>query len=512
VNPGFSDGEWAVHADNPLELCELDDEGSPCSKIADFNPYIAFNMGTQTSPMSEANCLLASAAPVMWGLLRHHKDGVKDEVAEFLEEMDYRFRRIRQRHETNKHKKIEIIMGRKQLNSVDKREASGAYRTADGKAQIEWELKLVKEGLRFSASGTSPGGCGQSLDTILEDHPDDPVVKRMHAVWKRWHLNDMRAGNEYQREHCWGKKELVTGIHTHVDKEGAVKELFSKIRTGVVWRKQASVKRSLRLDKHKIPHPTLDDYYREGRVLINRVGRELRELSGKIKGGDLIGDSPWLDTKFVLNKAGLTSDFEFLFPFFIIAYERKLSGHVGWDEHPEGVLGKPCPVTGYKYGSSWMMEEIPDHVLAEIYSWEELDNTGDQSLHEWASENFLNRHGIEISYQSGSKEPDWGDDAVHGNHYRVTLTRKVPKDTLSFDYWDSYSNRHKHRPEDSDILGCLSSDMYCPETFEEFCSDYGYDEDSRRAYSTWERVVQFARDIKEFFTEEEFEELEGLRN
>ena len=31
--------------------------------------------------------------------------------------------------------------------------------------------------------------------------------------------------------------------------------------------------------------------------------------------------------------------------------------------HPEGLLMKPCEVCGYKYGSAWLREEVPDEVL-----------------------------------------------------------------------------------------------------------------------------------------------------
>lgn len=33
------------------------------------------------------------------------------------------------------------------------------------------------------------------------------------------------------------------------------------------------------------------------------------------------------------------------------------------DKHPDGILTKPCPVCGYKWGSSWRAERIPDGVL-----------------------------------------------------------------------------------------------------------------------------------------------------
>lgn len=31
-------------------------------------------------------------------------------------------------------------------------------------------------------------------------------------------------------------------------------------------------------------------------------------------------------------------------------------------EHPEGILCKPCPICGYRYGTSWMKEELPFEV------------------------------------------------------------------------------------------------------------------------------------------------------
>jgi hypothetical protein len=48
--------------------------------------------------------------------------------------------------------------------------------------------------------------------------------------------------------------------------------------------------------------------------------------------------------------------------------EKKEAGWVTPDEHPEGLLEKPCPVCGYKYGSAWNKESIPDDVLAWLYN------------------------------------------------------------------------------------------------------------------------------------------------
>jgi hypothetical protein len=47
----------------------------------------------------------------------------------------------------------------------------------------------------------------------------------------------------------------------------------------------------------------------------------------------------------------------------------KLSCWVYPNEHPKGVLMKPCPVCGYKFGSAWLIEELPSDIVTEIRSW-----------------------------------------------------------------------------------------------------------------------------------------------
>lgn len=49
----------------------------------------------------------------------------------------------------------------------------------------------------------------------------------------------------------------------------------------------------------------------------------------------------------------------------IIDGEEKITNWLTQEEHPEGVLSKPCPVCGYKYGSAWLFEEVP----AEVIDW-----------------------------------------------------------------------------------------------------------------------------------------------
>ena len=36
------------------------------------------------------------------------------------------------------------------------------------------------------------------------------------------------------------------------------------------------------------------------------------------------------------------------------------------DEHPGGLLGKPCSTCGYRFGSAWLVEDLPAEAVAEV--------------------------------------------------------------------------------------------------------------------------------------------------
>lgn len=55
--------------------------------------------------------------------------------------------------------------------------------------------------------------------------------------------------------------------------------------------------------------------------------------------------------------------------------ETKAAGWVYPREHPRGLLGRPCEVCGYRYGSAWLKEEVPAEVLAFLESLPETDKT-----------------------------------------------------------------------------------------------------------------------------------------
>lgn len=55
------------------------------------------------------------------------------------------------------------------------------------------------------------------------------------------------------------------------------------------------------------------------------------------------------------------------------------------------------------------------------------------------------------------------------------------------------------------LLSCISSDYYCPETFDDFCNEFGYDSDSRKAERLFEKCREQSAQLKKIFTEKEIE-------
>ncbi len=76
--------------------------------------------------------------------------------------------------------------------------------------QIEIELRRKEKGIELSICGeiwnhihTDIISGGQNIDTIARLFPHNKKVQRVKEIWKRWHLNDIRAGCAHQRALKW---------------------------------------------------------------------------------------------------------------------------------------------------------------------------------------------------------------------------------------------------------------------------------------------------------------------
>lgn len=124
---------------------------------------------------------------------------------------------------------------------------------------------------------------------------------------------------------------------------------------------------------------------------------------------------------------------------------------------------------------------------------------------------FLAKHSIKFSAKlTNKKSPPWSPDRKV-NHFVVTLSKG--KKRISFDFWDSQHNKQAgiETLDAYSALSCVSSDIYCADTFEEFCGDFGYNTDSRKDLATFKRCSAFAKKLNAFFTAGEKEELAEIQ-
>lgn len=98
------------------------------------------------------------------------------------------------------------------------------------------------------------------------------------------------------------------------------------------------------------------------------------------------------------------------------------------------------------------------------------------------------------------------DDKEQRDIYNITLERKGEK--ISFTFGQSLADTEIHKkPRAYDILVCVSSDYFCPNSFKDFCSEYGYNEDSIKTQALFSRCKEQRNQLRLIFTEDEAQAL-----
>lgn len=127
-------------------------------------------------------------------------------------------------------------------------------------------------------NGDARGSCGQievQDDIRLNEGWTPDMLDMFKAVWKRWHLNDMRPGCEHQREARWAERPIDPA----------------------------------------------------------------KPLSACGKHFEGQKNNSWNTLAWVTRK-----------------------------EHPKGLLGHPCPICGYQFGSRWIHEDVPKDVVEWLFN------------------------------------------------------------------------------------------------------------------------------------------------
>lgn len=94
------------------------------------------------------------------------------------------------------------------------------------------------------------------------------------------------------------------------------------------------------------------------------------------------------------------------------------------------------------------------------------------------------------------------------NIYEITLKRGDRE--YKFKFGTSISDTEKKiKPTPYDVLSCLQK--YEIGTFNDFCRDFGYNEDSIKAEKIYKAVIEEFKNVKILFSDEEIEKLQEIQ-
>lgn len=101
---------------------------------------------------------------------------------------------------------------------------------------------------------------------------------------------------------------------------------------------------------------------------------------------------------------------------------------------------------------------------------------------------------IESTYGAIKKPWDELDEWQRNAHpYRVTLRYKGRQMSLDF----FMGQAHTDEPDAEGVLDCLLSDCSAlDQSFEDWCGDFGYDTDSRKAEATYKACADLGKKVK----------------
>lgn len=177
--------------------------------------------------------------------------------------------------------------------------------------------------------------CGQNYETIVELFPNNKAVARLAEVWKRWHLNHMHPECEHQRADGW--HELAS----------AKARMYNWTLTMSTYSRMDKLKKAQLAALAQHGTATITDEERRLLNLKYSFTSHLETLSDEL--------APFYE---------LDRQTSYSRPF-----EDKTLGWLKPSDHPNGILGKPCPVCGYEYGTKWLKEELPADIVAEVTAW-----------------------------------------------------------------------------------------------------------------------------------------------
>lgn len=117
------------------------------------------------------------------------------------------------------------------------------------------------------------------------------------------------------------------------------------------------------------------------------------------------------------------------------------------------------------------------------------------------------RTTFKVFYSHHSKH--FADDKETRDIYKVKIMNGRGQWTITFGQSIVKSNYGNTPPTPYDVLACLTK---CdPGTFEAFCSEFGYNSDSRKAEKIYKSVVAEWRNVERMFNPQQIEQLQDIQ-
>lgn len=210
---------------------------------------------------------------------------------------------------------------------------------------VELTLTDTENGPAFTACGeiwnhtrTDVYAGGQCLDTIAK-YVHNARFNEILRLWRSYHLNDMHPECEHQRALGWCEEaheeisSYAFSLKDEVDKKirDAKRRAVDCIKTGETFTPtEEETRLSLLPDRITTATDEAPEYYKYDTFFYPTRTHEKKEMRGWVR----------------------------------------------YEEDPRGLLGKPCPVCGYGYGTAWKHAPIPEDDLLKIREIMGLNENG----------------------------------------------------------------------------------------------------------------------------------------
>ncbi len=127
--------------------------------------------------------------------------------------------------------------------------------------------------------------------------------------------------------------------------------------------------------------------------------------------------------------------------------------------------------------------------------------------------NFLKKHDVKMIVKFLKRNVYFQDDEKTRDIFKITFKREGKQFSITFGQSIAESTGTGERPPSAyDILACIQK--YDPDTFENFCSDFGYNDQPLSNYPKVKKIYNAVckqwKQVSRFFTDNEIEELREI--